>query len=61
MSPLSMSGKIVLLIKLDRKTLIKIKLYSFGFVSGFKSFSATKLTTTIKIMLVTVDKRDAPI
>lgn len=61
MSPLRIRGRIVLLIKLDKNTVIKIKLYSFGFVSGFSNFSAIILTITIKIMLVIVETREAPI
>lgn len=49
----------VLLIKLDKNTLINIKLYSFGFVSGLSSFYAITVTITIRIMFVTVDSNDA--
>lgn len=58
-SPLRMRGKMVLLIKLEINTQMKTKLYSFGFVSGFSNFSAIIETITIKIMLVTVETRDA--
>lgn len=60
-SPLRIRGRTVLLIKLDKKTVMKIKLYSFGFVSGFNNFSAIILTITIKSMLVMVETREAPI
>lgn len=59
MSPFKNKGNRVLLIKLDRNTLMKIKLYSFGFVYGFKSFYAIIVTITIRIMFVTVDSKDA--
>lgn len=49
----------VVFIKLDKNTLTKIKLYSLGFVFGFRSFSAMIVTITIKMMFVTVDNRDA--
>lgn len=40
---------------------MKIKLYSFGFVSGLSSFYAITVTITIRIMFVTVDSSDAAI